>query len=156
MTRIASISNITHNFAQTALTSACCNRRFRKGNRPLSNRSLRRRNKYASHGISYPRSQPQNLSGIPTKSFFHNRLNCLFFSLLLFVAAVCDPPPNIENGDYSCDRKLKLGSVCKYHCSSGYLLRPSNHTGLLCYKNSVWVGSRLPVCLLGSCNSFYA
>ena len=63
--------------------------------------------------------------------------NCLFFNSALF----CEVLDGIANGEMTCSRGNKLGSVCKFKCNNGYVLESEDHQGKLCYKNSTWIGS---------------
>ena len=61
----------------------------------------------------------------------------LFFPILAFFCPALD---EIANGEMSCTRGNKLGSLCKFECNEGYVLSPKDHQGYLCYKKSEWIG----------------
>ena len=62
------------------------------------------------------------------------------------LALFCPKFTAIENGNYTCTRYFRLGSVCRFACNDGYIIDPLDHPGLLCYKTSNWVGPPFPVC----------
>ena len=70
-------------------------------------------------------------------TFFENNISALF----------CPKPDEIENAEITCTKRYKLGSLCTYTCKKDWTLYPFNHSGILCYKTSKWIGFLSPLCL---------
>ena len=64
------------------------------------------------------------------------------------LALFCPNINTIRNGNYNCTRDFRMGSICTFTCNNPttHELDPPDHPGLLCYKNSAWIGPPSPTC----------
>ena len=65
---------------------------------------------------------------------------------IFFVALFCPNIPPIKNGNIYCTKGVRHGSTCTFTCNEGFALNPPNHSGMLCYKKSEWIGTSVPTC----------
>ena len=70
------------------------------------------------------------------------QVNLTIFPVALF----CPNILPIKNGNFSCTKDFRHGSTCTFACNEGFVLNPPNHSGMLCYKKSEWIGASVPTC----------
>ena len=66
--------------------------------------------------------------------------NFMFNFSVLYLALFCPQMNQTQNGNMTCTKGNKFGSLCKLQCNDGYMLSPKDHQGNLCYKKSELIG----------------